>query len=449
VARIVAFAAVVYIARVLGASEYGVIEVAGAIVLYFGRLADAGFELGLGVREVAARPDDRELVGTALVARTLISIALVIGLIAAGLTFVPPPEGPVLAAYSLTLLAVGASSRWVLMGHERTKPVAVARTLGEVIMVLGVVLFVRGPEDILGVPFAKLAGDGLAAVLLLWWIVRRLGSIPWKPKWRLLRPLAPRAGRLVLGTLCGLMIYNADVIIIRLFREPLHVGHYAAAYALISFLSNLGMAYALSLLPTVTRLADRPDEQMALYATAHAQVFAVTFPMAIAVTFLAGAAIRVVFGMEYAPATLALSILIWSVPIGVLLNIPFVAFMSRGREGLILWLTAISAGVNVVLNFVLIPRFGIEGAATATVATEAVRMVIMMRVAHGLGFRSPGPGRDWRAALAGVPMAAGMWWAGQLGWAAAAGVGAAVYALWLTILGGLRWHRGRLPTLEV
>ena len=45
VARVVAFAAIVYIARVLGAASYGVIEVAGAIVLYFSRVADAGFDL--------------------------------------------------------------------------------------------------------------------------------------------------------------------------------------------------------------------------------------------------------------------------------------------------------------------------------------------------------------------------------------------------------------------
>ncbi len=448
VARIIAFAAVVYIARALGASAYGVIEVAGAIVLYFGRLADAGFDMGLGVREVAARPDDRELVGTALLARTLISIVLVIGLVAAGLMLVPPPEGPVLAAYSLTLLAVGASTRWVLLGHEQAKHVAVARTLGEIIMVVGVILFVRGPDDILGVPFAKLVGDGLAAGLLLWWVVRRLRMVTWRPNWRLLRPLVPRAGTMILGVLCGLMIYNADVIIIRLFRESSHVGHYAAAYALISFLSNMGMAYALSLLPTLTRLGDRPEEQMGLYSTAHAQVLAISLPIAIGVTFLAGTAVRIVFGGEYAPSTVSLSILIWSIPIGALRNMPFTAFMTQGREGSILSLTAIAAGVNLVLNFALIPTFGIEGAAVATLITEAVRMVIMMRVAGRLGFRSPGLERYWRVLVAGVLMAAGVWWAGPMGWVSASVLGMAVYVAGLTLVGGLRWRRG-LPALHV
>jgi O-antigen/teichoic acid export membrane protein len=448
-ARIIAFGVVVYVARALGASAYGVIEVAGAIVLYVGRFADAGFDIGLGVREVAARPNDRELIGTALVARTLISVVLVIGLVAVGLTLVPPPEGPVLAVYSLTLLAVGASTRWVHLGWEQTKPVAIARTLGEALMVVGVILFVRGPEDILRVPFAKLVGDGLAVVLLLWWLVRRLDALPPRPNWSLLRPLAPRAGTLILGTLCGLLIYNADVLIIRLFREAAHVGHYAAAYALISFLSNMAIAYALSLLPTLTRLAERPEEQMKLYSTAHAQVFAASLPIAIAVTFLAGDAIRVVFGAEYAPSTLSLSILIWSVPIGSLRMIPFAAFMTQAREGLILSLTAISAGVNLVLNLVLIPTFGIEGAAVATLATETIRMVIMMRVARRHGFRSPGLERYWRALVAGIPLAAGVWWTRPMGLVVTLAVAAVAYVIGLTLVRGLRWQRGRLPALHV
>jgi O-antigen/teichoic acid export membrane protein len=448
VARVVAFAAIVYIARVLGAASYGVIEVAGAIVLYFSRVADAGFDLGLGVREVAAGSAD-DLIGTALAARLLISVVLVIGIGAVGLTLVPGPEGPVLAAYGLTLLAVGASTRWVHLGWERAKPVAAARTVGELLMVAGVVLFVQGPEDLLRVPIARFAGDGLAALLLLWGVVRGVRALRWRPNWRLLRPLAPRATTLVLSAWCGLMIYNADVIIIRVFREPAQVGHYAAAYTLISFLSNLSIAYSLSLLPTLTRLAERRDEQLRLYSNAHAHVFAVTFPIAIGVTLLAGSAIQFVLGSGYSASTPALAILIWSVPLAALRDIPVAALMTREREALILRLTGVAAGANMVLNIVLIPTFGILGAAVATVATEGLRMVIATVAARRHGFRSPGPARFWRAIVAGGVVAAVVWWVRPVGWVPALGAGVVAYVIALTLVRGLSWRRGRLPTLSV
>jgi len=50
-ARMIAFGATVYVARVLGPESYGIIELAAAIVLYFSRVADFGIDLGLGVRE--------------------------------------------------------------------------------------------------------------------------------------------------------------------------------------------------------------------------------------------------------------------------------------------------------------------------------------------------------------------------------------------------------------
>ena len=45
----------VYLAHVLGASGYGVIALAGAILLYLNAITDAGLDM-LGVRDVANDP---------------------------------------------------------------------------------------------------------------------------------------------------------------------------------------------------------------------------------------------------------------------------------------------------------------------------------------------------------------------------------------------------------
>ena len=84
------------------------------------------------------------------------------------LLLLPSPEGPVLAAYSLTLLAVALSTRWVHLGNERAQPVAVARVTGEVIAVLLVLATVRNPDHLIRVPFSQFTGDLAAALLLLY-----------------------------------------------------------------------------------------------------------------------------------------------------------------------------------------------------------------------------------------------------------------------------------------
>ncbi|MFQ5745758.1 MAG: oligosaccharide flippase family protein [Gemmatimonadota bacterium] len=449
-ARIVAFAATVYIARVLGSEAFGIIGFALAVILYLNRIADAGLELGLGVQLIAEDPDRIESIAPSLLtARVLLAALLAAGLAVLGLVVFPGAEGSVLALYGLTLLAVGAGSRWILFGLERTRFVAGARTAGELVMVGLVFWLVRTPEDLKAVPLAQFAGDALAALAFLWWLGRLGHRLRPRLDAAAIRPLLRRAAPLVGSALLGLMIYNSDLIFLRAFRGLRAVGLYAAAYALISFLSNLGTAYSMSLLPTLTRLGGEPRDRLDLYRTATVHVFAAGFPIAVGTTVLAPGIIRLVFGDGYAGSALPLQILIWSVTLALLRDVPVVALMSEGREDRVLRLTAWATAANLTLNVAVIPAFGLVGAAAATVATEGTRMALARRDATRLGFTAPGAGRLAPPAIAGLVMGGAL----VLGPAApvwlAVPAGVVVYALGLLALGGVRVRRGGRPSLEL
>ena len=451
IARLIAFAATVYVARVLGPESYGIIELAAAVALYFSRIADFGIDLGVGVREIAARRSDlSELAPVVLTARILVSIVLVVLLAVFGLLVLPPAEGRVLAVYGISLIAVGASTRWIHIGLEKTAWVSLARTVGELLMVGLVFAFVRSSEDLVRVPMAKVVGD-LTAVLIMAWLVRRFGiRLSARLDWSLLKPLVRRAWPLVLAALLGLMIYNSDLIFIRLFTgRSASVGYYAAAYTLIGFLANLGIAYSISLLPTLTRLGSDRDRQLALYETAHAHVFAVGFPIAVGGSLLAGQIISLVFGPAYGPAVLALQIVVWSVPVGLLRDIPIAGLISNGREDRVLRLTAWATAFNLLLNVLLIPTLGIYGAAIASVLTEAFRMLLAFRAGSVFGWPLPHLSRLWRSLLAGAVMAGGMSLLGPRSLPVMIGLGMVLYFATLSALGGIRFQKGRLPELNV
>lgn len=444
-ARLVAFAVTVYVARVLGPAPYGVIEVALAIVLYSSRIADFGVDLGLGVREIAADPKRlRSLAPSVMTGRTAISAVLAAALAAFGLLLLPSPEGPVLAVYGLSLLAVGLSTRWIHIGRERTVPVSVARLLGELAMVALVLSFVRSADDLLRVPWAKVFGDLLAATVLYLWLRRDGVRLMPAWDWGRVRPLVRRAGNLVLSALLGLMIYNADLLFLRFFRDAATVGHYAAAYALVSFLTNLGLSFATSLLPTLTRLGRTPHDQRSLYRTAHLQAFTVGLPVAIGGGFVAAGIIGLVYGDLYASSVLPLQILLWTVPVGFARDVAVMGLVAREEEARVMRLTGWSALLNVLLNVALIPGFGILGAATATVVTETVRMLLACWLAARRGLAPPGARAVLPPVLAGALMAAVLSWV-ELPLFAAIGVGAAAFGVCLFAMGG---HRPLLAGLR-
>jgi O-antigen/teichoic acid export membrane protein len=361
----------------------------------------------------------------------------------------PQPEGAVIAAYSLTLIPIALSTRWVHLGLESARPVGLARTLGESVMIVLVLVLVSRTGDIGAVPLAQFIGESAAALLLLSLLARRGMRLQfsWNP--RRVGPVLRRAWPLVAHGLLGLLIFNSDLVFLRLFRDLASVGHYAAGYTLISFLLNLGVAYGMALLPTMTRLGARTDDERELYHTAQAQVFAAGFPIALGGALLAVELIRQVFGLSYLPAGAALEVLIWSIPIALSRNVAVAALVARNRQDLVLRTTTGSTVLNLILNILLIPRFGILGAAWATVATELLRTVLALRFVAQEGLALVPLARLVRTVVAGLVMVAllvavrpaNLWVAIALG---AVGYGAA-----LSLVGGVRFQRGQLPALRV
>ena len=449
IARLIAFGATVFVAQRLGTSSFGALQLAAAIVLYFYRVVDVGFELGLGAREVAARTvDPGQLASSATTVRGLIAVFCVTGLVVFGLTVMPEPEGSVLAVQAFTLLAVGIGTRWLHVGFERTALVAAARTIGEIVMVAIVLLFVRRPADLLRVPMAQVAGDMLASGILLVGAARIVRMRP-RIDWTVLAPFARRGVHLASSALFSLMIYNADLVFLRVFRDSATVGLYAAAYALISFLSNLSMAYGLTLIPTLTRLARDRVQQRSLFQAVNAQALLVSLAIAVGGCLLAPGIIRFVFGREYGLSAPALAILIWSIPFAVLQNLAISGLLSEGREGVVMKLTGTAAGLNLVLNFALVPRWGMAGAAVATTITEAFRLVLASVAARPLGFALPPLTRLVRPVVPALVMAAVLWPLRSAGLLIAIPGGAAAWLLVLTLAGGIHRHPGELPTLDV
>ena len=437
VSRLLAFAATVYLARVLGASLYGVLGVSAAVILYLVPLADGGLDVGTGVRAVAKDPIALSRVVPAILTVRLVRalvLTLVVGTVA--LFVVPVPDGPILALYALTLIAAGSSSRWLHLAFDRAGTVAVVRSIGQLVTVALIFILVRGPSDVTRAPLAQFAGEIAASIVLLI-LLRRYGIRPTFVYDRAAAaPLLRQARPLVLGTLLGLTIFNSDLIFVRLFRDAEAAGFYAAAYLVVSFSVNLGLAYSMALMPSLARAATDRPAQRALYQHGLLHMVAGGLPIAVGGWVLALPLVVTVFGTAYSPAAPAFAILVWSIPLSLVRDIPIVAMITHGQERTVLRVTGMAVVLNIALNVALIPRFGMVGAAVATVVTEGVRMVLAFIAAqrYRLGFPS------WR--LVWRPFAAAAAMLVVLSWGAAMPVwgvvllGAVTYGLVLMLIGG-------------
>jgi len=436
--RLLGFAGTIVIARQLGVESYGVIGLAFAILLYFGAVGDLGME-HLGPHEVASEDVPlAELASTMTFAR-LIASALIAALMAiAGLLFITRPEGPVLALYGLTLIAMGASTRWVHIGLGGTGTVGISRLVVEGLRVTLLLTLVHGPADLFRVPLIQFAGEATAMVVLWIALSRRGVRLRFSIDTMILRVLLRRAWPLLLTNLLALVIYNADVIVLRLFRDRTEVGLYLAAYALINFLGVLGNTATLSILPSLSRLRSSADRGIELIHRGQARMLALGLPLAIGGALLASPILRTVFSAEYTPATVVLRILIMSIPLLFQRSVLQAVLISAGRQDRVLHVTAWSAGVTIGADLLLIPLLGMVGAGMATVLAEAVRLGLAQWYSNAEGFVHVPLAWLWRPALAGAVMAGALLVAGDLSVLILIPAGALVYGIALGGTGGWR-----------
>lgn len=450
-ARLLAFGAMVVVARALGAPMYGVVGVATAVALYLNRIVDWGFELGLGVREVAAHPETlRQRLPSILLGRLALGMVMVLLAALLAFPFLPQPEGTAILISSFALLATGLGARWALLGLGQHRLAGIATVAGQLLTAILLLLLVHGPGDVGRVPLATIAGEMLLALLGLLALHRMGIPLPVRGRLAEIRPLVPRGGALALSAILGIVIYNSGFLFLRGFAGQSAVGYYNAAYTLITFFLNVGTAYSMSLLPSLAGLREQPARQVALFQAAALQVTFLAWPVALGGTLLAAPMMGLLYGPAYQPAAAAYALLLWCIPLCVVRDLPLMVLQAGGREAVVLRVTAWAALLNLGLNALLIPRYGLAGAASASVATEAIRLIIACATVRRLGFTLPGPGRWWRLGLAGVVLAgAVLLLPARSPFAVRVLAGAGGYLVALLATGAVRLGPGLRPSLAL
>ena len=441
VARIVAFAVSVYLSRTLGAEGFGIVSFALAVMLYLQRTV--GLELeGLGVHEAMNPAAGREVITGLLLVRIVIALGLLLVTWLVAGWLLPGTDARVLSLYAVSLLALSLNVRWVHLVRRRNETPAAARVVGEMSAALIVFLWIRGPQDVALAPLSLMVAELLAAVLLLRRLERPRLTKALGDAWRAAVPVVRRAFPLVLYSLLGLVTFNVDLLMVRVIWGAVDAGYYAAAYALTSLLINLGIAYYANVIPLFARVRDEPTRIAVLYRTSLIPVLAAVLPAVVGGMIIGPRLVTLTFGQGYAPSMAPLRPLMIAAGLTVLRLIPLAVLVTTNRRGQALVVNAIGAALNIGLNLVLIPRYGIVGAAFSTLTTDAIRVAISAWLIRRAGVTPIQFSWIWRWTVATVVMAFPVWLLRDGAPWLSVPAGIALYSLTAFALGAVRRKEG-------
>lgn len=188
-----------------------------------------------------------------------------------------------------------------------------------------------------------------------------------------MKRLLAEAWPLMFANLAVIVYLRIDEVMLRHLAGPAAVGIYAAAVKLSELWYFLPMALATSVLPALLRARERDpavyaERQQQYYDLSAAVAYALSIPIALAAPWI----VRVAYGGAFAEAGPILAVHIWA-SVFVFLGVARGQWLvNEGLQKFYLVATVVGAVSNVLLNLVLIPRWGGLGAAYATVVSFAL-----------------------------------------------------------------------------
>jgi PST family polysaccharide transporter len=369
----------VWIARVLGPDQYGVLSYALALATIFGSVANLGTD-SVVVRELVTRPDRADAIldsATGLRAAGALG-ATVLASVAAMAMHRSEPVVLVLVLVFATATLFKPFDIVDLWCQARVdvRPAVWARNAAFLAGTAARVAVVWLGGPLLALAAAEPFAAAVGAALLVGVLRRRgrtLSVARWEPAEA--RALLRASWPLLFAGIAVVVYMRIDQVMLERLAGPnarREVGLYSAALRLSEVWYFIPTALVTAVFP---HLVSSKAKGESLYLARFAHLFglmnAIALAVAIPMTFLAGPLTRLLYGPSFADSAPILAIHIWTTVFVFWGVVGETWFLNEGLTHLSLWRTVAAACVNVALNLVWIPRLGGVGAATATLVAQA------------------------------------------------------------------------------
>jgi len=370
----------VFVARYLGPTRFGLLNYTHSLVGLFLLVASLGVD-SIVIRELVKTPSRRdEILGTAFGLK-IIGTILMWGFIAASIFFT---QNDIQTNVFIAIIAFGVIFQafnvidFKFQADVRSKYVVHAQIIQLICSSFMKLLFIYIKAPLLWfVCIYCLDAFILALGLVLIYLHNYSNILFWQWKWKVAKELLKDSWPLILsGALVSLYV-NIDKVMIKEILSVKEVGIYSVATRLSTVWYFIPMAITESLFPAIL---NAKKNNLVIYHQRLQNLYDILVWMAIfialAIFFSSEYIIDLLFGNEYAPASSVLSLAIFA---GIFTNIGLINnkyFTAENRQKDILYRSILGVSVNIILNIILIKKYGIYGAAFATIAAQISTSII-------------------------------------------------------------------------
>jgi len=369
--KVFGFIAFAYLARVLGPKDYGSVEYAIGLAVFFSMIVDLG--LGpVGVRELATGEETVQSLaaniplarlGIVLVAiPTMLVVAFVSKQSEAGLRLVE--------LYALSLLAAPWTLEWLFQAKEMMTAAAAGSLLRMVLYTAGILLFVKHGTPVELVGWIEVLAAFITTLFYLG--VQHVYITPLSfrsASFRSLRALVHQGLGVGGGQIVSAVNMYAPLLLVGTIAAGAETGWFGAAHRVVASLSTFSMLYHFNLYPVIARRASGPPEALDAVIRASLRIVAwVSIGGALLLTLLGTELMQLAFGGNFTEAGLSFKVLVWFLPATLLSGHARWFMIAAKRQKYVFYAQVAGVVASVAVGVPFVRYLPSLGAAVAMVA---------------------------------------------------------------------------------
>ena len=370
-ARALGLAAVILMARGLGVELFGEVGFAQAVIGYGATFATFGLAI-YGVRQAVRDPNSIGTVaGTIMVIRIALACIAYVAFLALSLLPAFRPVAGLIALFGLTLFARAISVFWIAQAKQRTDVIGLSSLIRQLLFLGGIYFAFQQGFGKYAVPMALVTAELVVGLGAIAWVRARVCRIELHLDMavcrRVIKQAAPVAGSQMLRALA----IGSDLVLLGLLVTMNQVGVYAAAFKIFMLGFTLVGLYILVVLPHLVHHGSVSVRQLSSEVGSLLwKLMALAVPLAVVGAASAPWMIELAFGAEYAGATTPMRLLILATLALLVAGHYRPAILALGEHRRDLGNVGASSAVHLGLKLLLIPFFGLAGAAAGTLIGE-------------------------------------------------------------------------------
>lgn len=376
-----------YAARVLLPEGIGIVNFQNSIIGYIVLLTSLGIPL-YAVREVAKCRNDIELRDRTTVEITILSFMLclfsyiVVWLLG---EYVPRIHEAASLFYilSLTIIFTGIGVQWFYQAVEDFKFITIVGLIVRTILALCLFAFVKGPDDLLIyglIIVGSTVGNNIVNLIHLRKYLN-LPAINWN-QLNIIRHVKPAFRIFLLNVIISIYV-QLNTIMLGFMVDDRAVGLFTAGNKLTHILVVVVTSLGTVMLPRCSHLISegKIDEFNTIIQKSYHFLMFTAIPITVGIMLLAKPITLCFCGADFNDAT---PVVIYSAPIIIFIGLTNIIGIQilypYGKENLVIISTLVAAGINVILNLLMIPYWAESGAAISTLISEFAVLVVQVKM---------------------------------------------------------------------